>query len=115
MFARKVSIRLKPNSVFQFVDHLENQIMPILRRQKGFLDEISFVTPSGSQAFTVTFWDRQENADVYARDGYLEVAKILGTVTEGPGQVEIFDVISSTVHKIAGGAAIAGPTLVLAR
>ena len=114
MFARKVSIRLKPNSVPQFVDRLESQIVPILRKQKGFLDEISFVTPSGSQAFTVSLWDQQENAEVYARSGYLEVAKILGSVTEGSGQVDSFDVVSSTVHKIASAVG-GGPTLVLTR
>lgn len=101
MFARKVSVHLKANSVPQFIDRLENEILPVLRQQKGFQDEVAFVTPSGSEAFIVSLWDRPDNAEAYGRGAYADVAKMLGTVIEGSAEVEIFHVVSTTLHEIA--------------
>lgn len=114
MFARKVSVHLRANSVPQFVDRLENQILPMLHKQKGFQDEVAFVTPSGSEAFVVSFWDRSENAEAYGRAAYADVAKILAGVIQGSAQVEIFDVVSTTIHKTAT-TVTARPVLLSAR
>jgi hypothetical protein len=43
MFARKVHMHLKPNSIAEFTQRLEKDILPLLRKQKGFQDEITFV------------------------------------------------------------------------
>ena len=41
MVARTVRIQLKPNSVAEFTRTLENDIIPLLRQQPGFQDEIA--------------------------------------------------------------------------
>jgi hypothetical protein len=43
MFARSVSIRLKSNSVSELNRVLENEILPLLRKQKGFQDELTLI------------------------------------------------------------------------
>ena len=43
MFARKVCLKLRPGKAVEYSRMLENKIIPILREQKGFYDEISFV------------------------------------------------------------------------
>jgi len=101
MFARRVYLHLKPNSVSEFTQRLEKEIIPLLRKQKGFLDEISFVGQGGTEAFGISLWDKAENAEAYNRGTYPEVAKILATVVDGPAQVETFEVANSTFHKIA--------------
>ena len=100
MFARRVSMHLKANSVPQFIDRLENEILPVLRRQKGFQDQLAFVTPSGSEAFVVSFWDRPESAEAYGQGTYAGAVKILAAVIEGSAQVEIFHVVSNTIQEI---------------
>ena len=42
MFARTVNLRLKSNSVAEFTQTIDNEIIPLLRKQKGFQDEITF-------------------------------------------------------------------------
>jgi hypothetical protein len=101
MFARRVYMHLKPNSVAEFTQRLEKDILPLLRKQKGFQDEIAFVGQSGSEAFAISLWDKAENAEAYNRATYPEVTKILATVVDGAPQVETYDVASSTFHKIA--------------
>src|SRR6266480_5364005 len=88
MFARKVSLHLKSNSVAEFTQRLEKDILPLLRKQKGFQDEITFVAQGGREAFGISLWDKAENAEVYNRRTYPEVTKFLATVVEGALKVE---------------------------
>jgi len=101
MFARSVSIRLKPNSVAEFTRLMENETLPLLRKQKGFKDEITLVVLGGTEAVAISLWDQKENADSYSRDAYPELLKTLGKVVEGTPQVQTYEVANSTFHKIA--------------
>ena len=105
MFARKVYMHLKPNCVPEFTQRIEQDILPLLRKQHGFQDEITFVGPGGTQAFGISIWDNAENAAAYNRGTYQEVTKILSKVIDGAAQVETFDVANSTFHKIAAAVA----------
>jgi heme-degrading monooxygenase HmoA len=106
MFARRVYMHLKANSVREFTQRMEKDVLPLLRKQKGFQDEITFVGQSGKEAFAISLWDKAEDAEAYNRASYPEVTKILATVVEGPTQVETFNVVNSTFHKIAAAAAV---------
>ena len=106
MFARKVSMELKPNSVAEFTQRIEKDILPLLRKQKGFQDEITFVTPGEKEAFGISLWENRENAEAYNRGSYSEVTKILGRVVEGTPKVETYDVANSTFHKIAAAVTV---------
>ena len=105
MFARKVHMHLKPNSIAEFTQRLEKDILPLLRKQKGFQDEITLVAQGGREAFGISVWDKAENAEAYNRGTYPEVTKFLATVVEGTPQVETYDVANSTFHKIAAAVA----------
>jgi len=101
MFARNVSMRLKANSVAEFTQTLEKEIIPLLRKQQGFQDEIAFVVPGGMEAVAISLWDQKENAEAYNRGTYPAVLKALGKVVEGTPRVHTFEVSNSTWHKIA--------------
>lgn len=105
MFARRVSLHLKPNSTAEFNQTMEAHILPMLRKQKGFQDQIAFVAPAGKEAFVMSLWDNKENAEAYNRTSYSEVPKLLAKVVEGTPTVETYDVSSSTLHKIGTAAA----------
>src|ERR1700676_1123843 len=106
MFARRVSLNLKPNTKAEFAQQLQKEIIPLLRKQKGFQDEITFVVPSGKEAFGISLWDNKDNAEAYNRGAYLEVAKLLSKVVEGTPRVETYEVSNSTYHKVGAAAAI---------
>jgi hypothetical protein len=105
MFARRVYMHLKPNSVAEFTQRSENDILPLLRKEKGFMDEITFVAQGGREAFGISLWDKAENAEAYNRRTYPDVTKLLATVVEGVPKVETYDVANSTFHKIAAAVA----------
>ena len=105
MFARRVYMHLKPNAVAELTQKLEKDVLPLLRKQKGFQHEITFVGQGGGEAFAISLWDTRESAEAYNRGTYPEVTKLLASMVEGAPQVETFDVINSTFHKIAAAVA----------
>jgi hypothetical protein len=105
MFARRVSMHLKPNSVAQFTEKEEKEVIPVIRQQKGFRDLTAFVSPSGTEAFVITLWDGPESAEAYGRESYPRLVKLLGNVIEGTPVLDSYNVSNSTSHKIAAAAA----------
>ena len=106
MFARSISFRLKPHSIAAFTKLIEDETLPLLRKQKGFQDEMTFVAPGGTEAVGISLWDQKENAEAYGRGTYAEVQKVLGKVLEGTPRVQSYEVGNSTLHQVAalGGA-----------
>lgn len=106
MFARHVSFQLKSNSAAEAIQTLEKEVLPLLRKQKGFRDEIILLAPGGREAVGISLWDQKESADAYERTAYAEVLKTMGKVIEGTPQVKTYEVSTSTIHKMtARGAA----------
>jgi heme-degrading monooxygenase HmoA len=105
MFARHVTMKLKANSGSEFNRIIENEVLPLLRKQKGFRDEITFIAPERSEAVGNSFWDTKEDAQAYNSTSYPEILKALSKVVEGTPTVETFEVANSTLHKIAAKAA----------
>ena len=101
MYARNVSMHLKANTAGEFTQTLEKDVLPLLRKQLGFKDEISFVAADRSEAVAISLWDRKEDAESYSRDTYPQVLKSLTKVVEGTPTVAAFEVSNSTFHKIA--------------
>ena len=103
MFARNVSVKLKPGTLAEFTNAMENEILPWLRKQKGFLDEITLAVPGGREVLAISFWDQKENAQAYNSTGYPEALKILKKLLEGAPRVRTFIVVDSTIQKLAPG------------
>ena len=73
MYARNVSFHLKSKMQPDFSRTLENQILPILRKQKGFKDQITLSSPNSVDAMTISLWDSKFDADNYNTSFYPEV------------------------------------------
>ena len=105
MFARNVSLRLKPNALSEFTWIFDKEVIPMLRKQKGFRDEMTFAVPEGLDVVAISLWDTKDYAEAYNTAGYPEVLKILDKVLDGTPKVRVSDVISSTIHQPAAAAA----------
>ncbi len=94
-------MHLKANARNEFTRTIEKDILPLLRKQTGFADELTFLAADGQDAVAISLWDRKENADAYTRDTYPQVLRGLAKVVEGTPEVHAYDVSNSTFHKIA--------------
>ncbi len=105
MFARRVSMHLKLNSAAQFAEKEEKEVIPVIRKQKGFRDLVAFVSPSGTEAFVITLWDGPESAEAYGRETYPTLMSVLANMIDGTPVLETYNVSNSTFHRIAAAAA----------
>jgi heme-degrading monooxygenase HmoA len=105
MFARKVSIRLKAEGAGEFIQKMENEVIPLLRRQKGFLDEITLISQSGKEVYDYSFWETSADAEEYNRATFSQVSKLLSGVIDGTVRVHTYMVANSTFHKMAAAIA----------
>src|SRR5690348_18059224 len=108
MFVRKVTILLKPNSISKFSRLMEEEVIPTLRKENGFQDELTFFAPSEDAVTSISLWDKASNAEVYSRETYPAVLKKLAALIEGTPKVDTYEVMNSTFHKIAAAVAASG-------
>ena len=101
MYARNVSFGLKPNMQAEFTRTLENQILSLLHKQKGFKEEITLCSSGSVDAVCISLWESKTDADHYNTSIYPEVLKTLTKVIEGTPRVLTYDKVISTFHVTA--------------
>jgi hypothetical protein len=101
MFARNVSFRLKPNMLSDYTRTFENDILPMLRKQKGFKDEITLANPGSLDVIAISLWESKANAEAYNTTTYPEVLKTLARMIDGTPKVQTFEAVTSTSHNVA--------------
>jgi hypothetical protein len=100
MFARNVSFHLKSNMLSDYTRTLENEILPLLRKQKGFKDEITLSNPGSQDAISISLWENKASADAYNTNHYPEVLRTFARVIDGTPKVQTFEAVASTFHNV---------------
>ena len=103
MFARNISIHLKSNMLSDYTRAFDKDVLPLLRKQNGFKDEITLAGPGGVDVTTISLWENKNDADTYNTNTYPTVLKTLARVIDGTPKVQTGEVVNSTFHKIAVG------------
>lgn len=106
MFGRQVTMKLKVNSATELTRIADSEIIPMLRKQKGFRDETTFIAPERSEAVANSFWDTKEDAEAYNRTAYPDVLKTLANVIDGTPTVKTFEFANSTFHQAAAAKSV---------
>jgi hypothetical protein len=101
MFARNISIHLKSNMLSDYTRTFEKDVLPLLRKQKGFKDEITLSNPGSLDVVAISLWESKTNAEAYNTDTYPEVLKTLARMVDGTPKVQTFESVTSTFHKVA--------------
>jgi len=99
MYARNVSIHLKPNMLSDYTQTFEKDVLPLLRKQNGFRDEIAFSGPGGTDVTAISLWDNKANAEAYNNNIYPDVVKTLARVMDGTPKVQSGEVVNSTIRQ----------------
>ena len=100
MFVRQISAQLKPGKFDLLNRKLEDEVIPLLKKQKGFRDELSFFDKKKDEAFAMSFWDTKQDAESYQRDIYPRISKEMEDAYEGTPTVRSFEVNNSTWYDI---------------
>ena len=105
MFARNISFHLKPNMLSDYTRAFEKDVLPLLRKQNGFKDEITLAGPGGVDVMAISLWQSKYDADTYNTNTYPQVLKTMARFIEGTPKVQRGEVVNSTFHKIEAAVA----------
>jgi quinol monooxygenase YgiN len=106
MFTRVVEGNCKPGKANDFCSTVNEKVLPILRKQQGFQDEIVLVSNTDpNRVLVLSFWNRREDAERYHKEHFAKIAEMVRPFGEGDPLITTFDVNSSTVHHILSGKA----------
>jgi hypothetical protein len=105
MFARKVSMHLKADRGGDFIKKMENEVIPLLRLQHGFLDEITLISQSGKEVYAYSFWENSADAERYDKNVFAQVTNLLAGIIDGTLRIHTYMVANSTFHKMAAAIA----------
>jgi heme-degrading monooxygenase HmoA len=100
MFVRQVTAHFKPGKFDLLNKRLENEIIPLLKKQKGFRDELSFYDREKDEAVALSFWDTKKDAELYHREVYPQVSKKMEDAIDGMPMVRQFEIANSTWYDI---------------
>ena len=101
MYARHVFYALKPNRRDDFIKAFEKDIVPLLQKQNGFADLLTFVSPDSKTCIAISLWERKEYAEAFGREVYPKALKNLAGLFEGTPEVREYEVAVSTFAKVA--------------
>ena len=101
MFARIVSVHLKSNMLSDYTRTFENDVLPLLRKQKGFKDEITLSNPNSLDTVAISLWENKANADAYNTNTYPDVLRTFGRFIDGTPRVQTFEAVTSTFYNAA--------------
>jgi len=106
MFTRIVELTTKPGKNEQLSATINDKVLPILKRQKGFVDEMVFVSDKeDNRVLGLSFWNTKEDAEQYHRTEYPKVQETLRSLLDAEPVIRTFEVHTSTTHRIAAGKA----------
>jgi len=100
MFVRQVSAHFKPGKFDLLNRRLSEEVIPILKKQKGFRDELSFFDKDKDEAFAMSFWDTRQDAEKYQRDVYPKISKKMEEALVETPLVRSFEINNSTWYDI---------------
>jgi hypothetical protein len=84
---------------------MEKEIIPVLRKQRGFQGEVTLIACEGGGGVAISLWDRKEDAEAYNRATYPGVLKALAKVLEGAPHIQTYEIANSTFHATVARAA----------
>lgn len=103
MISRIVSCNLKPEKLSEFRNALNEQYLPRIQRQHGFVDVVESIDTNSGAFVCNTFWSTSQDVENYDKGLFQEVAKALTPMLQEEPTVQTLNVENSTVHNISAG------------
>jgi heme-degrading monooxygenase HmoA len=106
MYTRIVEITTKPGKNREVSETINDKVLPILKKQKGFVDETVLISDKDdNRVLGLSFWNSKEDAEQYHRAEYPKVRETLQHLLDAEPVIRTFEVHTSTTHRIAAGKA----------
>jgi hypothetical protein len=107
MYSRIVTCTIDTSKLDEFKSALNNQFLPRIQAQPGFIDNIESLDPVSGQFSCMTLWNSASDVENYDKGLFQEVAASLSALMHGSPAVQTLQVENSSIHHIRAGRAAA--------
>jgi heme-degrading monooxygenase HmoA len=106
MYTRVVELNTKPDKARELCATIDGKVLPILKKQSGFVDETILASDTESnRVLALSFWNAKEDAERYHREQYPKINEMLSHLLESDPVIRTFEVHTSTTHRVVAGKA----------
>ena len=106
MYARVVEFTVKEGKMDELRGRLSAQVLPLLRQQRGFVDELMLRSEANSsRILAISLWRDKELAEQYHLNQYSHLLELFQLSLASPPSVDTFNVEISLAHGIGPKAA----------
>ena len=102
MFMMFIEGELKPGKKDEFVKTWSSQILPVLKKQDGFVDEFLLFEQDSSKGCGLCFWKTRAQAEHYQRDVFPNTKNFVQHLMHGQPTMRGFEVEVAESLKVAG-------------
>ena len=107
MFARIITCTIQPAKVNQFRALLNNQLLPVVQAQPGFVENIEALDPNTGQFSCTTLWNSREDIERYDNGVFPDIASKMSPMLQSNPVVQTLPVENSSTQRVlratAGG------------
>lgn len=103
MISRIVTCNIKPEKLNEFRKALNQQFLPRIQRQQGFVDAVESIDTTTGTFVCNTFWNTPQDVENYENTLFPEIAQTLTPMLNDEPTVQTLNVENSTVHNISAG------------
>ena len=107
MYSRTVTCTIVPSKVNEFKNELNNELLPRIQEQKGFIDNLESLDPTTGEFSCTTLWETKADVDNYNNGLFQEIAAKLGPLMQDAPAVKTLPVENSSAHDVRAGRAAA--------
>jgi len=106
MYTGVVELTTKPGKARELCTTIDEKVLPILKKQAGFVDETVLASDTDSnRVLGISFWNSKDDAERYHREQYPKINKMLSHLLETDPVIRTFEVHTSTTHRVVAGRA----------
>jgi hypothetical protein len=99
MFARAVVIKVQPGCDAELTSTFEQEVIPRFRKEKDFRGLLAFTVPDGTEALSLSLWDRKERSRGFFTRSFGVLTALAGVVL-GRSSVHVCEVGNSPLHAL---------------
>ncbi len=105
MLARIVEMHVLPEKTENFRTIGNNEILPLLKKNPGFVDWIALVDEKSNKLTSILMFKTKTDLERYERETYPTIMQKIRPLLREDPRVEICKVETSTFHKVMAGMA----------
>ena len=107
MLSRIITCTIDPAKVNEFRTALNEQFLPRIQAQPGFVDNVESLDPVSGKFCCMTLWQSAADVQNYDNGLFQEVAQSLGPLMQDNPNVQTLPVENSSIRQVKAGKAAA--------